>query len=649
VLHRATAPLATARVGDTIEYAHAGFCERYAVRADGVEQSFEFAAPLRGSGDLIVRGRVACSEPGAIEADGALVWSRRDSGGTRIRGVVGIDADGDRVTGSLRLDGDHVEWVLPAAFVDGARLPLVLDPLFEPTRLVSGTDDAIECDIAQRIDAFTGTKFYFAWTRRYSSADTDVYGCWTGLGIGGVTINAGTLVAFEAGALASRRPRVGVPAFAGEVLVVWQQSSGPLGSRDLVMAGTVTSMAPPAVTYTKTATVPLAATADDERDAETSWELHPLGSRITVLYRSGVGLRLAGVQLPFTGQQPPTVTDDAQVPNSANASDAAISRSADGNGWRLIAFRQPGSLSDDLVLRAIDTDRNVLGAPLTVGSSILDESQPAVDGELLAFARRESTLSGARRDLLLARIGITGAGPTVLVAPTALSATGDDEYAPTVARTNLRYCVAYVRAEDVHGTLVEPDCTTCNAPFVVGGLDPSKPREQGPRLAGAYRAGDTFGFGNRVALVLTEAAATPPFASQVVAQALRDVADVPDPVDLGGGCGSGGLGGFDGEAAVGNRDFVFDLAGGDPSGLHFCGIGLPGPGIACGGCVFTAATSYTFAGSGGTATHPFPIPCTATLAGFQLETQWVSLATTNPCAVIAGIAASNRLLTTIGN
>src|SRR5690606_38484761 len=122
--------------GHDVVYRRGAVTERYELVPRGIEQSFTFSALPEGRGDLVVRGLLTTELPLAEATPDLLRFELPDVGGVIVRDVVGIDANGRRAIGHLRLgdapaaagDMHRVELVLPAAFVDAAALPLVLDP-----------------------------------------------------------------------------------------------------------------------------------------------------------------------------------------------------------------------------------------------------------------------------------------------------------------------------------------------------------------------------------------------------------------------------------------------------------------------------------------------------------------------------------------
>ena len=643
VVHEAATSVVPEAVGGAVQFARGAVTERYDVLANGLEQSFVFEAPLGTSGDLVVRGRINCELPAVAGDDGTWSWLQPGVGGVHIGAVTGIDAAGRRVQGSQRLHGDVLELVLPAAFVDGASYPLTLDPLLGTTVLFEGPD-AIECDVAARNGGFF-TNCFVVWARRYSTVDFDVYGRFGGTTtFGSLGIGSGGLVAFDATAAMARRPRVGDVGL--NFLVVWEQSSTLFAPRQVMACATNLDVF--TGTVAKSADLIIAGPTGDPRECD-------VGTG-RVLFRDDTGIYLQDVDVltPFAVGLVGAPVTIAAGPDFRGHS---ISERSDANGMFLVAYGVAGSLSDDLVVKQLTTASVQVGPALTLGSSLLDDTYPAIDGRMLAWERTESTLGNARRDVICATLSLTANGPLLIAGPTVLAgASGVDEFAPTVAVAGLRHAIAYVRTvnlldTDVEAWLVNDDCTTCNSQMVLQGLAGiSAAREGAPRLSGIQVATSVYAYLAPLILVYTEAVTTPPFLSQVVAQAILPIANAPAPVNIGGQCGQGGTIGTTSVASVGNSVFAVELTNGDPTALHLLSLGMPTLGIACGPCVLTNPISLGFAGGGGTATSTFPIPCTPSLVNLQFEAQWLSLiAGVSPCPLVADLSASNRLLITVGN
>lgn len=110
-----------------VEYDRGVAIERYDVGVDGMEQSFVFHQRPTGTGDLVVRGRLATDMVVTPHGEG-LRLEQPGIGGFHIGGVVGFDRMGQRARGRVRFVDGALELSLDAAFVDAAALPLTLDP-----------------------------------------------------------------------------------------------------------------------------------------------------------------------------------------------------------------------------------------------------------------------------------------------------------------------------------------------------------------------------------------------------------------------------------------------------------------------------------------------------------------------------------------
>ena len=147
--------------------------ERLEVRADGIKQSFVFASLPPGNGDLVVRCRVRSElRPQATRSATGLRFLHGSVGGVEVGEVLGLDADGNACGGSLHCDGEHVDFVLPASFVQQARLPLVVDPLLSTIVVTSSTLVDSAPDVAPLpapVDAYL-----VVWQRTVSATDRDV-------------------------------------------------------------------------------------------------------------------------------------------------------------------------------------------------------------------------------------------------------------------------------------------------------------------------------------------------------------------------------------------------------------------------------------------------------------------------------------------
>ncbi|MCA8953667.1 MAG: hypothetical protein KDE27_29410, partial [Planctomycetes bacterium] len=108
------------------------FVEAYDVRADGVEQTFLLRDRPAVAGDLVLRGSVATDLVATPRAavHGEILF--RDRAGRPILtygASPAIDAVGHRFAMTTGWDGSNVELRLPAAAIEAAVFPLLVDPL----------------------------------------------------------------------------------------------------------------------------------------------------------------------------------------------------------------------------------------------------------------------------------------------------------------------------------------------------------------------------------------------------------------------------------------------------------------------------------------------------------------------------------------
>ena len=157
----------------TVAYDRApGIRERWRVRPDGLELSYVFATRPAGCGDLVVRLTLASGLAAEPMADGTVRLWAPGLGGVRIGTATGIDAAGATVRGALRVTANELELSLPGAFVDRARYPLVLDPLFGPELAVgnqTGDDSAPDAAYDASQDCYL-----VCWQEEFSALDVDI-------------------------------------------------------------------------------------------------------------------------------------------------------------------------------------------------------------------------------------------------------------------------------------------------------------------------------------------------------------------------------------------------------------------------------------------------------------------------------------------
>lgn len=139
--------------GSRVRYDHGDIRERYEATATGFEQSFEILGRPTGAGDLILG--LSASSPtltaAPLGAEHQAITFRAVTGQeVRYGEAFAFERGGQPVPIATRYDGaGRIELIVPAAFVDRARFPIVVDPVVGPPLQLGGTSfDDFECDIA---------------------------------------------------------------------------------------------------------------------------------------------------------------------------------------------------------------------------------------------------------------------------------------------------------------------------------------------------------------------------------------------------------------------------------------------------------------------------------------------------------------------
>jgi large repetitive protein len=191
--------------------------ETLANRPEGLEQSWTFAAPPPGEGDLVLRIAVR-GEGFSGDSIGGLHFEDAASGlGVRYGQAGWVDARGNRASIRGRYADGAIVMRVPREVVDEAEYPAVLDPLVGAE---FGMDDPLSLpqwsEAARPGIAYDGTNFLVVWGDSLGGASGHIYGARVSPG-GALVDPLGILIASTATGPA--KPRV---AFDGtNFLVVW--------------------------------------------------------------------------------------------------------------------------------------------------------------------------------------------------------------------------------------------------------------------------------------------------------------------------------------------------------------------------------------------------------------------------------------------
>lgn len=352
-----------------------GITQIHRAERDGFAFSFAFDRVPEGSGDLTVRMHLESTLAEWKSDERGLHASEPGVGGIDIGNVTGIDAEGKRVSGAMRLDGRWLELSLPAAFVDGACAPLVLDPLIGTSSVVSdGTSNDTEPAVAY--DAATD-RFLVAWSRVVSNVDRDLIGQLVD-GDGGLV---GGPLAIDVSSGIARTPCV---AGAGQFALAWQVSGSPFGPWTLLFckvdpSGTVS---------------PATFTPSGDNTSPTAWAALSPGIVRLLWIRDGSSIVAGTLSLQQPISAPPSLSGVHEFAFENNGVVAvAIAPAPAAGSHNVVAWSNGGTV----LARLVDAFLQPL-APVTVVATAARCDAVAVDGRGSGFAIAYSRFEGVTTD-----------------------------------------------------------------------------------------------------------------------------------------------------------------------------------------------------------------------------------------------------------
>jgi hypothetical protein len=640
LLRAADAAPARSHDRSAVRYAWPGVVERYVARPDGLKQSFVFAAPPPGRGDLAVRLAIETALPRATA--GGLAWRDASGNGVRLGEVVGIDAAGRRCMGRAEFTDDGVELSLPAAFVDAAAYPLELDPLIATAVEALAGADCDFPDVAH--DAFTGS-YCVAWTQYFGGGTT---------GIVASVFLAGSLgfgYAFAINQTGDEDSvRVGNIAGTGLYVLVWTNytSAGAtisglaLEPNQAIASSVFTIDGPGNVSWP---VISGEATVYDD-DCLVAWLDGTYG--------------LLGCSVTIDANLQPSATPIVQIAGG-NVTEPALSKQGGAPGLHVVTWvdRPPGS-PGWVRAQVVDHDMNLLGPGAWIQNTPQDSGWPAIDGDgfrfLVAWEEQEAQNPSATdvrgRVITVGNGGITSLGNVVDL----VAFPGDLDYAADVALLGDKFGLTYMGQvagpafdDDVFFKAVAPNGTPIGDELRLDLTPGTDYRyEHAPRIIGRRDGDPATGADDGVVVFADQSVSTAD--SNVGLQAVESMGAGGAIVDLGGGCGPGGLATSPGPYAFGNATFAFELYGAQPLAIPFLLIGLPTPHLQCGVCTaIQSVLSWFVPNVAGTATTTFPAPTEPSYLGFQIEFQFVTLNVNYVgCPLLPGVAASNIVRATLG-
>lgn len=479
-----------------VRYDRGTLQERYEVCADGILQSFVFPEPLAGSGDLVVRLALDTElvRTGATE-DGGATLERDDLGGVRIGGVTGIDARDARTPGALRLEGGDLLLSLPAAFVDRASYPLVLDPLIGTVIGASGSSAYADSNPEVAYD-HSSTNFVVVWSRSFSLTDADIRGQrldFDGDYVGGLMLIRSTDVV-------STNPAVASVNDTDRMLVAWEESAW-ISPRQIVCCTVdpATGSASGVLTVAPSA----ASQSDPDVGGERGFEDD---DAMVVWSESGAGIRARQVDTPSFGSPAAVgstiaVADDTATTFLVNPS---ITRCAGDYGYFGVAWQSEVQSNGKGSIYVRVLTRNGLFAsdaePISFAPFFdYDDQEPDIDGNgrefLVAWHRQESTTSTST-DVYARSFQRDDFGFELRAMQAIEDDAGDGEFDATVCWTGDQAFVAFSDYQGSNGVVfaktVDPyTCLVCGTETSV----PDNGEHQGDSAAASFWSGgvDTGG------------------------------------------------------------------------------------------------------------------------------------------------------------
>lgn len=632
--------------GDTVRYRRGNVIEEYQVRSDCIEQSFVFDRLPNGSGDLVVRGAIDTAFPVISKSADGLHFAGSDpeQGGVHIGRVLGLDAAGRRVEGSLDFAHGVLELRLPASFVDAATLPLVLDPPIGSTLTLTGFPTLDERDPDVAYDATTD-RYAVTYERVVSGQRRIMIRRFDG---------AGALVG---GTIVVRTPPAGVDAFDPRVaglnlrdafVVCWTENNDVLAVAVAAVDGALSNV------------VTVAGTADAEITPDIGGDATLTDDDCVVVWDNNSSNRIQARQVQLTSTfvlgaiaSPVGIVD--LVADSVNVGEPEIAKSGGAGGVYLAVWRRDFASTDSDIRGAIfDRNLNMVDSFVAIEGSTRDEDSPEVDGDgsrwAVVYEQAEATPDNGSDNVVCRHVELDGSGGRVDPAVLIEADVNDDEQNPAVAWCGDSCLIAapdeYTSGSaiyDLYVRSVDPyTCLNCENRF---SLEVSSTRDADyVRLCSTFH-GEADPAADLAMIVWESLDATVPD-GEIVGRLYRTTDGLV--ADLGGGCGNGGTL-FATCAHQGNNGFALRLRTPTSSANAWLVLSPDVFGMTCGSCTLLPNpwTGYVLAATTdptGRAEIGLAIPNSSALVGLTLYSQW--LVAGGSCAAL-GVDFSNAVRITI--
>lgn len=613
-----------------------GMIERYDVRDDGVEQSFVFDA-VPGSGDLVVRGAVST----ALRADPVTGASRIDFlskpyGGVRISKVVGIDATGWRHPGTMNWDGEHLELVLPATFMDRATFPIVLDPLVGNSQGIGfSTSDARDPEVAFSSDI---NRYLCVWERHFSVTDIEIRGRLRNASNG----SASSIFSITSGSgVRNTDPQVCSVAGTDRFIVAWQAGPSVFGPFD-ILGCAVDGSANVSATNPLTAVFvagSFVTTPESEirpclaGDPEGNDELAVLAYELP---GQGIATRTLFINTAGTVTAAPT---PALVVNDATATRPALSPATNDNV--VLAYQIYASGKDTIAARRLGTNGVPNGNAVSWVSVGATFRTPDVSGDGSSYriiCEREWAVG--ENDIVCANVSwnANGTATPSFIMPVIVQTSADERH-PRIAFCGTKYVVSWSSLVStlsyerlVRGISTANSCDPCGPTTA---LSRTRATEMYGAIASEQEGGDLTD--DRALVLYTSAEISLSPVSDVRGQLFNAMIGSVG-VEFASGCGlPTGLFRASGTFAIGSNNFEFG-ASHQNSAPQIClfNFGVTQQTTTCGCTVVLPDIIVPVIMVGGLVTYPLVLPCDPALDGFAMKVQTAVLTTgyNGPCFLL---------------
>ncbi len=622
-----------------VHYAWPGVDERYEARAEGLEQSFVFAQRPAGRGDLAVALDITTD---LRAAPGHTIRFRDERGnGVDVGGVTGIDANGTRCAGTITHTATGLSLSLPAWFVDRAVYPLVLDPLIGTATEALPNADSDYPDVAY--DAYTDT-YCVVWTQFYGGSATGI--------VGSVWLRQGMTLAYAFGVNQTGDEdsvRVCLIGGTGVYVMVWVNRDN---SGDSICG---------------------LAFEPSQAQATNVWTLHgpgvvasPVLSGEATVYDDDCLVAwldgtygLIGCSLAVDQQLQVSATPLIQIAGG-NVTEPAFSKQGGNLGMHVITWvDRPVGQAGWVRAQVVDHDMNLIGPGVWVQNAPQDAGYPAVDGDgflfLVAWEQQElANPSGYDIKGRLLTVGNNGFSSVGAVLDL-VTYPGDLDIGVDVARLGDKFGICYegrLQSTPQYGDVYFLAVARNGAPIGAEQrcdltLGNNYINEYVPRLIGRCAGEATLDSEEGLLVFSDQSVATAD--ANVGLQTIAAMGAGGPVLDLGGGCGPGGLAAANGPFALGNSAFSMELFGAQPMAVPFLLIAWPGPHQTCGVCTAVNAWASQFVPNvAGYGVASIPLPGDAAFVGIGLEFQFATfLVNYVGCPLAPGLALSNIVLATL--